>query len=163
MAILMLQTRDMENRNKNIKVLNCKHCWMKMICKHKYNSHSNWELLKLFLIPYERWEILRRQFGRWVPYELNNRQLEKHKKTCESLLTQYKRKWFLHSIVNDEKVGLGVMCLSWDTRFRGSNPAEVDEIFQDIKILSTSPPGGTLTLSDLNLFKEIKKKSKFKT
>ena len=27
----------------------------------------------------------------------------------------------------------------------GSNPTEVDGFFQDVKILSTSPPGGTLS------------------
>ena len=32
-----------------------------------------------------------------------------------------------------------------DPRFAGSNPTEVDGFFfQDVKILSTSPPGGTL-------------------
>ena len=35
------------------------------------------------------------------------------------------------------------MCSHQDPRFAGSNPAEVDGFFQDIKILSTSPPGGT--------------------
>ena len=43
------------------------------------------------------------------------------------------------------KVGLGVPCSPRDPRFVGSNPAEVDGFFQDIKILSTSPPGGTLS------------------
>ena len=38
-------------------------------------------------------------------------------------------------------VGLGVMCSPRDPRFAGSNPAEVDGFFQDVKILSTSPPG----------------------
>ena len=42
-------------------------------------------------------------------------------------------------------VGLGVTCSSRDPRFAGSNPAEVDGFFQDVKILSTSPPGGTLS------------------
>ena len=40
--------------------------------------------------------------------------------------------------------GLGVMCSPRDPWFAISNPAEVDEFFQDVKILSTSPPGGTL-------------------
>ena len=31
-----------------------------------------------------------------------------------------------------------------DPRFAGSNPAEVNGFFQDVKILSTSPPGETL-------------------
>ena len=41
--------------------------------------------------------------------------------------------------------GLGVTSLSQDPRFAGSNLAEVDEFFQEVKILSTSPPGGTLS------------------
>ena len=41
--------------------------------------------------------------------------------------------------------GLGVTCSPRDPRFAGSNPAEVDGFFQDVKILSTSPPGGTLS------------------
>ena len=38
--------------------------------------------------------------------------------------------------------GLGVMCLPRDPRFTGSNQAEVDGFFQDVKILSISPSGG---------------------
>ena len=41
--------------------------------------------------------------------------------------------------------GLGVTCSPRDPRFAGSNPADVDGFFQDVKILSTSPPGGTLS------------------
>ena len=41
--------------------------------------------------------------------------------------------------------GLGVTCLPQDPRFAGSNLTEVDEFFQDVKILSTSPLGGTLS------------------
>ena len=44
------------------------------------------------------------------------------------------------------KVGLsslGVTCSPRDPRFAGSNPAEFDGFFQDVKILSTSPLGGT--------------------
>ena len=41
--------------------------------------------------------------------------------------------------------GLGVTCSSQDPRFVGSNPAEVDGFFQNVKILSTSPPGGILS------------------
>ena len=39
--------------------------------------------------------------------------------------------------------GLGVTCSLRDPRFAGTNPAEVDGFFQDVKILITSPPGGT--------------------
>ena len=41
--------------------------------------------------------------------------------------------------------GLRVTSLPRDPRFAGSNPAEVDGFFLDVKILSTSPPGGTLS------------------
>ena len=33
--------------------------------------------------------------------------------------------------------GLGVTCSPRDPRFAGSNPAEVDGLFQDVKVLST--------------------------
>ena len=39
--------------------------------------------------------------------------------------------------------GLGVTCSPRDPRFASLNPTEVDGFFQDVKILSTSPPGGT--------------------
>ena len=41
--------------------------------------------------------------------------------------------------------GLGVTYTPQDPRFAGSNPAEVDGFFQDVKIPNTNPPGGTLT------------------
>ena len=41
--------------------------------------------------------------------------------------------------------GLGVTCSPRDLRSVGSNPAELDGFFQDVKILNTSPPGRTLT------------------
>ena len=41
--------------------------------------------------------------------------------------------------------GLRVTCSPRDPRFAGSNPTEVDGFFQDVNILSTSPPGGTLS------------------
>ena len=41
--------------------------------------------------------------------------------------------------------GLVVMCSPRDPRFAGSNQAEVDGFSQDIKILSPSLAGGTLS------------------
>ena len=41
--------------------------------------------------------------------------------------------------------GLGVSCSPRDPRFAGSNPAEVDGFFKDVKILSRNPKGGTLS------------------
>ena len=43
--------------------------------------------------------------------------------------------------------GFGVMCSPRGPRFAGSNPAEVDGFFQDVKILSTSPLGEILSWS----------------
>ena len=54
--------------------------------------------------------------------------------------------------------GLGVTYSPRDPRFAGSNPAEANGCFQDVKILSTSPPGGTLSggswVWDFRLVKE---------
>ena len=41
--------------------------------------------------------------------------------------------------------GLGETYSPRDPKFAGTNLAEVDGFFQDVKILSTSPPGGTLS------------------
>ena len=41
--------------------------------------------------------------------------------------------------------GLRVTCSPQDAMFASSNPAEVDVFIQDVKILSTSPPGGALS------------------
>jgi len=42
--------------------------------------------------------------GRWVLHELNERQMQRRKNTCEILLERYRRKSFLHRIVTgDEK------------------------------------------------------------
>ena len=41
--------------------------------------------------------------------------------------------------------GLGVTCSPRVPRFAGSNPTEVHGIFQDVNILTASPPGGTLS------------------
>jgi len=43
------------------------------------------------------------KMGKWVPHELNERQQENQKTTCEMLLARYKRKLFLHRIVIDDE------------------------------------------------------------
>ena len=55
------------------------------------------------------------------------------------------RKWERSKNKEVELGGLGVPCSPRDPRFAGSNLADVDRFFQDVKILSTSPPGGTLS------------------
>ena len=59
----------------------------------------------------------------------------------------YRRPFTYTSVFNLKGVGLGglgVTCSLLDPRFSGSNPADVDRFLQDVKILSTSPPGGKL-------------------
>ena len=56
-------------------------------------------------------------------------------------------------------VGLGcleVTCSPRDLRFADSSPAEVDGFFQDVKILSTSPPRGNLSWGSLKNLKPEK-------
>jgi len=44
------------------------------------------------------------KIGRWMPHELNERQMERRKNTCEILLERYRRKSFLHcTITGNEK------------------------------------------------------------
>lgn len=44
------------------------------------------------------------KMGKWVPHELNERQQESRKTTCEMLLAKYKTKSFLQRILSgDEK------------------------------------------------------------
>ena len=80
LEISMLQTRNTENHPKSTKTWNCKHCWMKMIHKHKNNSQSNWALInKLFPIAYERWERFRKSADEytWVEWETDG-EAQKH-------------------------------------------------------------------------------------
>ena len=63
----------------------------------------------------------------------------------------------MESVNTSHLDGLRVTCLPQDPRFVGSNLAEVNGFFQDLKILSTSPLAGTLSWgpeSDFRLVKE---------
>jgi len=44
------------------------------------------------------------KIGKWVPHELNDRQMERRQNTCQILLARQKSKLFLHRIMTgDEK------------------------------------------------------------
>jgi len=43
------------------------------------------------------------KIGKWVPHELNDRQIERRQNTCQILLARQKRKSFLHRIVTDDE------------------------------------------------------------
>ena len=104
LEISMLQTRNTENRSKSTKTWNCKHCWMKMIHKHKNNSQSNWALVinKLFPITYERWERFRKSADgchmNWTRDRWRGAKI--HVKFCSN---DTKEKSFLHRIVTEDK------------------------------------------------------------
>lgn len=54
--------------------------------------------------------------GRWVPRELNERQMERRKSTCDILLARYKRKSFLHRIVTGDEMWIArPNCIGWKT------------------------------------------------
>ena len=70
-----------------------------------------------------------------------------------------------HNFVSIKKIkklvglsDLGVLASS-RSKVQGSNPAEVDRFFQDIKVLNSSPPRGTLNrgsrVGDFRLLKEF--------
>jgi len=43
------------------------------------------------------------KIGKWMPHELNDRQMERRQNTCQILLARQKRKLFLHRIVTDDE------------------------------------------------------------
>ena len=102
-AILTWETKNVENHRKSLKTANCKHCRMRLTLKLN-NSRINWMWHeKLSPHVWNPWERSRR-WEKWVPHELNERQQENRKTTCEMLLARYKRNSFLHRIVTgDEK------------------------------------------------------------
>jgi len=60
---------------------------------------SNWVFLKQpFLCGYMPCHEVQK-IGKWVPHELNDRQMERRQNTCQILLARQKRKSFLHRIV----------------------------------------------------------------
>ena len=42
------------------------------------------------------------KYGKWVPCQLNDRQMENRKTICEMLLQRFERKYFLHRIVTGD-------------------------------------------------------------
>ena len=52
--------------------------------------------------------------------------------------------------------GLGVTCSPQHPRYTGSNPAEVNGLFQDVKIMSKSPLGRTFKLGVPSLRFEVR-------
>jgi len=95
-AVLTWETKNVENQ-KSLKTANCKHYWMKML-KLNNNSRINW-MWHEKPSPYVKSMGKIQKMGKWVPHELNEKQQENRKITCEMLLARYKRKSFFHRIV----------------------------------------------------------------
>jgi len=79
---------------KSLKTTNCKHCWMRMTQTQQLADQLNVtrEAVSIHLKSMGKIQ----KMGKWVPHELNERQQENRKSTCEMLLARYKRKSFLH-------------------------------------------------------------------
>ena len=76
------------------------------------------------------------------PLKLANESMVTHKPgqyaTCGEPIAERNNGLSLNEVGLD---GLEVTCSPRDPRFAGSNPAQVDGFFQNVKILSTSSPG----------------------
>ena len=69
-------------------------------------------------------------------------------KNWDSMVDLLSRSSYFSPLTNSMAVGLGGLGVTFsprDPRFGDSNPTEVNGFFQDVKILSTSPSGGTLS------------------
>jgi len=101
LEISMLQTRNTENQKVDVKL---------QALLDENDSQTQKQLAEQLSVSQQAvFNRLRemgkiQRVGRWVPHELNERQMQKRKNTCEILLERYRRKSFLHRIVTgDEK------------------------------------------------------------
>jgi len=81
--------RNVENYRKSLKTANCKHCWMRM-------TQTQQQLADQLNVTREASICLKsmgkiQKIGKWVPHELNERQQENRKTTCEMLLARQKK------------------------------------------------------------------------
>jgi len=103
LEISMLQTRNTENRPKNEDV-------ELQALLDENNSQTQKQLAEQLSISQQAVSNRLREMGkiqkvgRWVPHELNERQMER-RKNMEILLERYRRKSFLHRIVLGMKSG----------------------------------------------------------
>jgi len=98
LEISMLQTRNTENRPKNEDV-------ELQVLLDEDDSQTQKQLAEQLSVSQQAVSNRLREMGkiqkvgRWVPHELNEKQMEGRKNTCEILLERYRRKSFLHRIV----------------------------------------------------------------
>jgi len=101
LEISMLQTRNTENRPK-------KYENVELQALLDEDSQTQKQLAEQLSVNQQVVSNLLREMekiqkvGRWMPHELNERQMERRKNTCEILLERYRRK-FLHIVTGDEK------------------------------------------------------------
>jgi len=102
-TILTWVTRSVKIGPGRLKIVNCRLFWTRTIPNRKKCLPSNLIFLKQpFPCGYMPWGRFKR-IGKWVPHELNDRQMERRQNTCQILLVRQIRKSFLHRIVTDEK------------------------------------------------------------
>ena len=109
---------------------------------------QNWQELSIGLFPlWIRAMCTLSLWMSWMFYTNITFQLYENKykgswiNALDSLIATFPSVVSGHFKVNLRVGGLGVTWSPRDLRLVGSNPAEVDGFFQDVKILSTSPPG----------------------
>ena len=103
-TILIWVTRSVKIGPGRLRTVNCRLFWMRTIPNRKKCLPSNWVSqaaisMRKYYMPWGRFK----KIGKWVPHELNNRQMERRQNTCQILLARQKRKSFLHRMTGDEK------------------------------------------------------------
>jgi len=102
-TILIWVTRSVKIGPGRLRTVNCRLFWTRTIPNRKKCLPSNWVSQAAISM---RLHAMRKvqKIGKWVPHELNDRQMERRQNTCQILLVRQKRKSFLHRIVTgDEK------------------------------------------------------------
>ena len=89
---------------KRLMMLNCKLYWMRTTRKRNDSLQMRLGVQQQAITKRLRAMGKILKYGKWVPHEMTERQMENRKVTCEMLLQRYRRKSFLHrTVTGDEK------------------------------------------------------------
>ena len=97
-------TRSVKIGPGRLRTVNCRLFWTRTIPNRKKCLPSNWVFLQVAISMRLLAMGKVQKIGKWMPHELNDRQMERCQNTCQILLARQKRKSFLYRIVTgDEK------------------------------------------------------------
>ena len=88
------------------------------------------------------------KYGKWVPHQLNDRQMEHQKTICEMLLQRFERKSFVHRIVTGDEKRIYFENPKWKKSWL--SPGTLEALHSEI--LSHPPYSPDLAPSDYHLF-----------